>query len=138
MNDTIYIIYKENFTRATEKSKLNLLVLELIKEQYKYHQSHCTQEEFMNNHAKFYKKLAPLYIKANTIELDVEDLKDFIRIYNDHFTNDASFHFHLKEYKVNQEKNLTYKFFLTALIENLDFHHFEELRELEEIKTSSI
>lgn len=58
MNDTIYIIYNENFTRATEKIKLNLLVLELIKEQYKYHQSYCTPDEFMNNHAKFYLKVA--------------------------------------------------------------------------------
>ncbi|WP_012818030.1 MULTISPECIES: hypothetical protein [Staphylococcus] len=136
MNDTIYIIYNENFTRATEKIKLNLLVLELIKEQYKYHQSYCTPEEFMSNHAKFYEKLAPIYLKASTIELDVEDLKDFIKIYNDHFTNDASLHLHLKEYKVDQEK-LERMSSLTDLIEKLDFHHFEELRELEEIKTSS-
>lgn len=137
MNDTIYIIYNENFTRATEKIKLNLLVLELIKEQYKYHQSYCTPDEFMNNHAKFYEKLAPIYLKANTIELNVEDLKDFIKIYNDHFTNDISLHLHLKEYKVDQEK-LERMSSLTDLIEKLDFHHFKELRELEEIKTSSI
>lgn len=137
MNETIFVIYKENFTRATEKSKLNLLVLELIKEQYKYHQSHCTQEEFMNNHAKFYERLAPIYLKANTIELDVEDLKEFIRIYNDHFINDASLHFHLKEYKVNQEK-ISHISSLTGLIESLGFHLFEGLKELEEIKTSSV
>ncbi|MCM5673013.1 hypothetical protein ACSGFZ_03635 [Staphylococcus haemolyticus] len=137
MNDTIYIIYNENFTRATEKFKLNLLVLELIKEKYKYHQNYCTPDEFMNNHAKFYEKLAPIYLKASTIELNVEDLKDFIRIYNDHFTNDTSLHLHLKEYKVDQEK-ISYMSSLTDLIEKLDFHHFKELRELEEIKTSSI
>ena len=100
MKDTIYIISNENLMRVTKKLELNLLVLKLIKERYKYHQSHCTPEEFMNNHAKFYEKLAPIFLKANTIELNVEDLEDFIKIYNNHFVNDDSLH--LKVYKVDE------------------------------------
>lgn len=67
--ETIYVIHNENFTKVTAKEELDIVVQELIEDEFKHNERHYNSEEFLEYHAAFYEKLAPIYIKSRVTAL---------------------------------------------------------------------
>lgn len=44
--ETIYVIHNENFTKVTAKEELDIIVQELIEDEFKYNERHYNSDEF--------------------------------------------------------------------------------------------
>jgi glycogen synthase len=126
--ETIYVIHNENFTKVTAgKEELDIVVQELIEDEFKHNERHYNSEEFLEYHAAFYEKLAPIYIKSRVTALFEEDVQEVINQFNEHYDYVADYEIHLTTYEVPESRVSYYE----SLIGELGYQRFEELRNIE-------
>lgn len=124
--ETIYAIYNENFAKFSEQYSLDIIVQQLIEEEFLHNERHYSSEEFLEYHAGFYEALAPIYIKAKVTQLDVEDIQDLINKFNEHYDYDSENQLHLKTYLVPEDKVAHF----TTILSDIGIRKFEALREI--------
>lgn len=125
--EIIYAIYNENYTQVAEEYTLDIVVKNLIEEEFEHNERHYSSDEFMEYHANFYEKLAPFYIKAKVTQLNAEDLQQVIHEFNEHCDSDNQLH--LKTYLVPENKTTHF----VSMLNEMGIHQFEELKEIKPV-----
>ncbi|MBM6202868.1 hypothetical protein H6K86_12035 [Staphylococcus epidermidis] len=130
MFETIYVIYSQNFTQASDGYDLDILIQDLIKEEFQHNAEHYSIDEFMEYHADFYASLAPVYIKAKIQQLGYTDVKKTLNMFNEHFNYDEENKLNIAIYNFNSMANDH----LIKFINELGYEEFEKMRRLEKIQ----
>ena len=130
MFETIYVIYSQNFTQASDGYDLDILIQDLIKEEFQHNAEHYSIDEFMEYHADFYASLAPVYIKAKIQQLGYTDVKKTLNMFNEHFNYDEENKLNIAIYNFNSMANDD----LIKFINELGYEEFEKMRRLEKIQ----
>lgn len=84
MKETIYVLYSQNMTKAFQEDELHDVVQNLIEDEFEMHIDTYSADELINeyNHLKLYQTLLRYYIRTRKTNIDINDLKHVISIFN--------------------------------------------------------
>lgn len=84
MKESIYVLYSQNMTQAFQEDELQDVIQNLIEDEFKMHIDTYSADELIieYNHVELYQALLPYYIRARKTNVDINDLKQVIGMFN--------------------------------------------------------
>lgn len=80
--EAVYLFGNCNFVKCYSHYTLDLLVQELVKEEFEEVRKHYSIDEFLEYHITFFESLAPYYLKSLITALEFEDVNQVIYLFN--------------------------------------------------------